>query len=182
MAAETVLRSLHDGGLAGWFGGSLANAVALNPASGEAKDAKGAGAVMNAGWARWTPVNAAAIAAHLVGAVAALVDNKGRVAGQKGVGTTALVKAGLTTAALGVTAWSGVLGAKVHAHQDVPVADGTTPIAATPPDVAAAQKQLKVLQWAIPALTGAIIVISAKGGEQQRATNVAAGILHRITG
>lgn len=64
----------------------------------------------------------------------------------------------------------------------VGVADGTTPIAATPADVGAAQKQLKVLQWAIPALTGAIIVVSAKAGEQQRATNVAAGILHRITG
>lgn len=69
----------------------------------------------------------------------------------------------------------------MHGHQDVPVADGTTPIAATPPDLVAAQKQLKVLQWAIPALTGAIIVVSAKAGEQQRATNVAAGILHRIT-
>jgi hypothetical protein len=77
MPAEPVLRSLHDGGLAGWLGGSLANALALNPGFGEAKIAKGPSAVMNAGWPRWTPVSAA----HPVGAIAALVDNEGRVVG-----------------------------------------------------------------------------------------------------
>ncbi len=33
MAHDTLSRSLHDVGLAAWFGGTLANAVALNPAS-----------------------------------------------------------------------------------------------------------------------------------------------------
>ena len=40
---------------------ALANAVALNPAAGEAVRPSDAGAVANAGWDRWTPVNAAAI-------------------------------------------------------------------------------------------------------------------------
>jgi hypothetical protein len=31
MARDTLSRSLHDLGLAAWFGGTLANAVALNP-------------------------------------------------------------------------------------------------------------------------------------------------------
>jgi hypothetical protein len=57
---STLSRSLHDVGLATWFGGTLANAVALNPASAEAKDPASTGAVANAGWDRWTPVNAAA--------------------------------------------------------------------------------------------------------------------------
>ena len=65
MASNTLSRSLHDLGLSAWFGGSLANAVALNPAAKAAKDAKSAGAVVNAGWDRWTPVNAAAIGAHV---------------------------------------------------------------------------------------------------------------------
>ena len=34
MARNTLSRSLHDVGLAAWFGGTLANAVALNPAAG----------------------------------------------------------------------------------------------------------------------------------------------------
>src|SRR5215218_6238042 len=60
---STLSRSLHDVGLATWFGGTLANAVALNPAAGAAKDASSTGAVANAGWDRWTPVNGAAMGA-----------------------------------------------------------------------------------------------------------------------
>ena len=182
MASNTVSRSLHDLGLSAWFGGSLANAVALNPAAKAAKDAKSAGAVVNAGWDRWTPVNAAAIGAHVAGAAMNLVGNKERVTGQKGVGTMALAKTGLTVAALGITGFARVLGAKVSAHEDVPVQDGTTPLPSTPDKVVAAQKQLKLLQWAIPAVTGALIVISAFAGEQQRPTNAAKGLLERITG
>jgi hypothetical protein len=66
---STVSRSLHDAGLAAWFGGTLANAVALNPATAEAGSSAAAGAVANAAWDRWTPVNAAAIGAHLIGSV-----------------------------------------------------------------------------------------------------------------
>ena len=177
---NTVTRSLHDLGLAGWFGGTLANAVALNPAAAKAGSARSSGAVANAGWARWTPVNAVAISAHLVGGAAQLLQNKGRVVGQSGVATMSLVKAGLTVAALGVTGWSGVLGAKVYRQQDAPVQDGTTPLSTTPAAVASAQRQLKVLQWVIPALTGAIVVISALAGEQQRPSQVISGALSRI--
>ena len=45
---NTLSRSLHDVGLATWFGGTLANAVALNPAAAEAKDPASTGAVANA--------------------------------------------------------------------------------------------------------------------------------------
>lgn len=51
------------------FGGTLANAVALNAAAGETRRLSDAGAVVNAGWDRWTPVNAAAIGANLLGSV-----------------------------------------------------------------------------------------------------------------
>jgi hypothetical protein len=64
MARNTLSRSLHDLGLSAWFGGTLANAVALNAAAGEAGSASDTGRVANAGWDRWTPVNAAAIVAH----------------------------------------------------------------------------------------------------------------------
>ena len=182
MAANTIARSLHDLGLAAWFGGSLANAVALNPAAEAAQDARSAGAVVNAGWDRWTPVNAAAIGAHVLGSAIQLVGNKERIAGQKGVGTVSLVKTALTAAALGITAFSRVLGARVSAHEDVPVQDGTTPSPGTPDSVVAAQKRLTVLQWAIPAVTGALVVVSALAGEQQRPASVIKGVLARITG
>jgi hypothetical protein len=177
---NVVSRSLHDVGLAAWFGGTLANAVALNAAAGATGRYSDAGAVANAGWDRWTPVNAAAIGAHLVGSVGQLAGNRDRLKGQQGVGTMAVVKTGLTAAALGVTAWSRVLGQKVSAAGPVPATDGTTPAPATPADVAAAQKQLSALQWVVPALTGALVVVSAFAGEQQRPAAVAAGALQRL--
>jgi hypothetical protein len=182
MARDTFSRSLHDLGLAAWFGGTLANAVALNPAAGEARDPSSAGRVANAGWNRWTPVNAAAIGVHLIGSVGLLNANRDRLAAQRGVASMTLVKTALTAAALGVTAYSRVLGKKVAKDTDVPVDSATEPSTGTPPEVAKAQKRLAVLQWAVPALTGAILVVNSFAGEQQRASEVQKGLAARLTG
>jgi len=177
---NTLSRSLHDVGLATWFGGTLANAVALNPAAGEANDERSTGAVANAGWDRWTPVNAAAIGAHTVGALGQLVGNRDRLATQKGVASMALAKTALTGAALGATAYSRVLGRKVSEHGAVPAESGTEPSVFTPEDAAGAQRQLRLLQWVVPALTGALVVVSSLAGEQQRPRQVRRGISSRL--
>ena len=182
MARSTLSRSLHDVGLAAWFGGTLANAVALNPAAGQADSPNRSGAVANVGWDRWTPVNAAAIGAHVLGSIGQLAGNKGRLSGQQGVASMALMKIGLTVAALGATAYSRALGKKVSSRTDVPAESGTQPSGQTPQDVAAAQKQLAMLQWAVPALTGALVVVSSYAGEQQRATEVKRGVASRLMG
>jgi hypothetical protein len=180
LAQDTLSRSLHDVGLAAWFGGTLANAVALNPASAEADSAPGTGRVANTGWNRWTPVNAAAIGAHLAGSIGQLAGNKSRIAAQQGVGTMALAKTGLTAAALAVTGYSRLLGRKVAKDTSVPAESATDPTVGTPTDAAQAQKQLSVLQWVVPALTGALIVLSAFAGEQQRPSAVKKGVLARF--
>ncbi len=182
MARNTTSRAMHDLGLATWFGGTLANAVALNPAAGEAGDSQSTGRVANAGWDRWTPVNAAAIGVHIIGSLGQLVANRDRLRVQQGVASMSVAKTALTAAALGATAYSRTLGQKVSQSQDVPAESGTSPTTSTPPDVAKAQKQLAVLQWAIPALTGALVVVSSFAGEQQRATEVHKGIAARILG
>ncbi len=181
MAQDTLSRSLHDVGLAAWFGGTLANAVALNPAAAETADPESTGRVANTGWNKWTPVNAAAIGAHLAGSVGELVGNRGRLAAQEGVATMSLAKTGLTVAALGATGYSRLLGRKVAKDTSVPAASGTEPTVDTPIEVVRAQKKLSALQWVIPALTGALIVISAFAGEQQRPSQVKKGILSRFT-
>jgi hypothetical protein len=182
MSRNTVSRSLHDLGLSAWFGGTLANAVALNPAAAHAVGAADVGAVTNAGWDRWTPVNAAAIGAHLIGSVGQIGGNKARLKDQEGVASMALAKTGLTAAALGVTAYSRVLGKKISANGAVPASSGTEPAATTPPEVAAAQRQLRLLQWVVPALTGALVVVSAFAGEQERASEVHKGLVKRVIG
>jgi hypothetical protein len=55
--------------------------------------------------------------------------------------------------------------------------DGATePAPGTSKEVAGAQQQLKYLQWALPVLTGAITVLGAQQGEQQRPAQILAGL------
>ena len=177
---NTFARSLNELGLAAWFGGSLMGTIGVNGAAAEVDQPPQRARVANAGWNRWTPVNLAAIGAHLAGATLLTVGNKGRIAGQKGVGATSVVKTVVTGAALAATAYARALGQKITAAGDVPVEGGTTPSPQTPPEVADAQRKLSALQWAIPALTGTLVVMDALMGEQQRPSEVSAGVLSRI--
>ena len=177
MARNTLSRSLHDLGLSAWFGGTLANAVALNAAAAEA--GRDTGKVANAGWDRWTPVNALAIGAHLVGSVGQLIGNKGRVAQQEGVASMSATKTLLTAAALGATAYSRALGKKVDAAGNPSARSGTKATKLTKAETAQAMAQLDQLQWVIPALTGALVVVSSYAGEQQRASEVIKGVAQK---
>ena len=174
---NTVARTLHDVGLAAWFGGSLMGAVGLNGAAAAVDQPQQRLRVANAGWARWTPVNLAGIAAHVAGGSVLLVANKGRLASQRGVATATIAKTALTGLALAATGYSRVLGAKLQRVGDAPVEGGTTPTSGTPEEVAKVQRQLDVLQWVIPGLPGATLVLNAKMGEQQRPTKVTTGLL-----
>jgi hypothetical protein len=166
---NTVVRSLHDLGAAAWFGGSLMGAVGVNGASRDVSDPIERSKISSSGWARWAPVSAAAIGAHLVGGAGLLLAHRGRVRTQDGVGANTAIKAALTVAALGTTAYSGLLGAKLaKTGADAYTEGGTVPGDATPGDVAAIQQRLRVLQWATPVLTGTLIVLGAQQGEQQR--------------
>ncbi|GAA5038050.1 hypothetical protein [Actinopolymorpha pittospori] len=93
---NTVMRELHDLGLAAWFGGSVMGAVGLNPAAEEQGTEVEKARVASSGWAKWTPVNAAAIAVHLVGAVGLAIANRRRIGAQKGVLASTLAKTALT--------------------------------------------------------------------------------------
>jgi hypothetical protein len=174
---NTVVRSLHDLGLAAWFGGSLAGAVGFNGAAADVPDEKLRLRVANAAWARWTPVNLVGITAHLIGGAGILYANKDRVAAQQGVGPSTIAKAALTGAALAVTGYSRVLGKKLEKADGEPVEGGTDPSPMTSPDVAKVQRQLKVCQWLVPGLTAGIEVLNALHGEQQRPNQQAPGIL-----
>ncbi len=177
---DTIARSLHDVGLASWFGGSLMGAVGLNAAAGEVTDSTQRARVANQGWARWTPVNGAAIGAHVLGAIQLTWTNKSRIVAQRGVKTATYAKSAMTLAALAATAYSRILGKRMQRAGDVPVEGGTEPAATTPGQVEQAQRQLRVLQWAIPALTGGMLVLNSVMGEQQRPTRVGGGIFGRL--
>ena len=168
---NTVIRAMHDLGGAAWFGGTLMGAIGVNGGSKDVKDPAERAAVAAAGWARWAPISAAAIGAHLIGGAGLLAANRDRVRAQQGAAANALIKSVLTAAAIGTTVYSGILGARIATEAgSAPVEGGTVPSETTPDKVAKLQQQQRVLQWITPALTGGILVLGAQQGEQQRAS------------
>jgi hypothetical protein len=119
-----------------WAGGLVwrvaDGAVGLNGAAAAVDRPEQRLRVANAGWARWTPVNLAGIAAHVAGGAVLLVANKGRVAGQRGVARATIAKTALTGLALAATGSAWGLGAKLQRVGDAPVEGGTTPTAGSP--------------------------------------------------
>lgn len=81
---NTVVRSMHDLGLATWFGGALMGAVGLNGATAHAKDPQERLRLSSMGWGRWTPVQIAAVGAHVIGGFGLAGGNNGCLGVQQG--------------------------------------------------------------------------------------------------
>ncbi|APU14419.1 hypothetical protein [Actinoalloteichus fjordicus] len=164
---NTVVRAVHDLGLAVWFGGSLMGAVGLTGASEESSSAAERSRIAAAGWRSWSPVNVVAVGAHLLGGLALTKANRERIRQQDGVAASSVAKAVLTGAALAATFYARRLGRTLEAMTDQPVpARGAGDHVA--PELITLQQRLRTAQWAVPLLTGAIEVLSALQGEQQR--------------
>jgi hypothetical protein len=138
-----------------WSPGSLMGAVGLNGAAEDEGGNLRTAQIASNGWARWTPFNAAAIGAHLLGGAGVLLVNRRRVVGQRGVGASTVAKALLTAAALGATGYSRVLGKKIELASSPDPSDAEK-ADAVPIGIEQAQQQLRVAQWTIPLLTGAL--------------------------
>ncbi|OEJ35167.1 hypothetical protein [Streptomyces subrutilus] len=175
---NTVLRSLHDIGLAAWFGGSLMGAVGLNGAAkGHSDSWRDNARIASAGWAKWTPVSAVAIGAHLVGGSGLLAANASRVATQQGVAASTVAKTVLTGVALAATAYARMLGKKIELASSQDPQDAEEAAAAF--DINKAERQLSYAQWLVPAVTGGLLVLNALHGEQQRPDQQAQGMWQR---
>ena len=179
---NTVVRSLHDLGLAAWFGGSLMGNLGVNGGAAAAREPTERLRIAGEGWDRWAPVNAAAVAATTLGGIGLTLVNRSRLVAQRGVATTATVKAAVTFGAMAASGYARVLGRRLESRQQEPVEGPTTPAGATAEDVAGIQRQLRVVQWSVTALTGTMVVINAYMGEQQRPKAVVSGTLGRLTG
>ncbi|MGW2304623.1 hypothetical protein [Streptomyces sp. NPDC001809] len=176
---NTLIRSLHDVGLAAWFGGSLMGAVGLNGAAeSEGGTQRDTDRIASAGWAKWTPVNAAAIGAHLFGGGGLLAVNAHRVATQQGVAASTAAKTAVTAAALAAAAYTRVLGKKIELASSSDPEDAEK-AGKHPVDLDKARRHLAWAQWAVPALTGCLVVLNALHGEQQRPTEQASGMWER---
>jgi hypothetical protein len=168
---NTFIRAANEVSLAVWFGGSLMGATGLERGAAVADGDKHR--VESTAWKTWQPVQIAAIATQLASGAALTFANRKRVAGQRGVARTSAIRTGLTGAALAMTILAARAGAKVAADAERdPVADDPV----DEPD----ERRLRVAQWMVPALTGAMVVMDAFMGEQQRPNQVLRGTIERI--
>lgn len=174
---NTIVRSMHDLGLAAWFGGTLMGAVGLNGGAAGASDPQERLKLSSAGWARWTPVQLVAMTVHGIGGVGLLLGNKTRLAGQAEARNNTALKLVTTGLAVAASVWAGLLGAQIARHADEGGTGVTEPSESSSTALAAAQKQQRIGQWIAPALTGLLIVLAAQQGEQQRP---AAGLLRPL--
>ena len=179
---NTVARTVRDLGLANWFGGSLMGAVALNGSAGAVSDARERSRVPRAGWQRWTPLEAAGILAVVAGDSVLIASRPQHLAAQHGYARNLAVKLAINGAAVAATAATWLLGRRLDQTGEVPVEGATEPSQDTPAEAASAQRGLRVLQWVVPMLTGAHIVMNAVLGEQERPRVVAQGVIRRGRG
>lgn len=156
MADNTFLRVVHDLSQAAWFGGALRGAIETDTAPDPARSG-------------WQPITNAAIAAHLAAGLGLTFANKGRITIQRGAATVTAVKTGLTVAALGMELYSRRVAGEPSELAD----DGSTD------RQEARERASKMSRWSLVALTGAVIAVGARMGEQQRPSQLAAGISDR---
>jgi hypothetical protein len=177
---NSFIRAANEVSLAVWFGGALMGATGV---------ARGAGAtdgdphrVESAAWSAWQPIQVAAIATQLASGAALTLANRKRVAGQRGVARTSAIRTGLTGAAVAMTVLAARTGNKIASDHD---SDGDSlgfsrKDADANAEADGDERRLRVAQWMVPALTGAIVVMDAFMGEQQRPNQVVRGALERI--
>ncbi len=154
MKRETAWRGARDLGLAVWLGGALMGAVGLNGTAARAADRVVAARITSTGWSRWTPVGAGAITLHLIGLAGTVAMQRRHV-----VRPATVVKAATTMAAMAASTYSYIVGKQIqHAALD---GDNVT----TEADLDAerhqrllrAERGLGWVQWAVPALTAALV-------------------------
>ncbi|MCS5721030.1 hypothetical protein N1028_02100 [Herbiconiux sp. CPCC 203407] len=176
---NTLVRGMHDVGLAAWFGGTLMGAVGLNGATATANDPTERLRLSSLGWAKWAPVQLVAIITHGIGGIGLITGNKARLAGQPEARSNTKVKLVITGLAGAASLYSAILGATIGKHADEGGEGVTEPGPTASKALAAAQRKQRILQWVIPALTGTLIVLASQQGEQQRPV---AGFLRKVTG
>jgi hypothetical protein len=191
--SELAWRTLHDVGLATWFGGSVFGSVALphepsqlpadlRVAPAEKKKDPGSSSdvlsvVEAATWLRWQPVLAGAVVTHLVGGAGLLAWNWQRHQHQKGVAATTVVKTAVTAAAIGLTVGAAVDGMRAERlREQAENGDDGPEVRRSRERIA---RRMRVVGPLIPATTGALLVLGAIESEEQQPRSIAEGVVQK---
>jgi hypothetical protein len=165
---DKFARAAHDLGLAGWFGGALMGASAVNGTAKKEGQTGTSVRIANEAWRRWSPFWAASVAMYGLGSTQLIRANTSRMRRQSGVRELAALKAALSLAALGASGYARIL------------ARGLPEDSAPTAEQAEARKRLARTQWAVPGLLAGAVAVNALMGEQQRPIHVAKGVLRSL--
>jgi hypothetical protein len=158
-------RAAHELGIAALLGGNLFGRLALHPSVDRISDPRERGEVVNAAWRRYGTVNTVgllALTAGWAGARAEEARGPAKLTGRERA--LARVKDGLVgtvfvTGAL--TAIEGIRFSRQAPDGAVPLADGSTPDATTPPRAARMKRTLNVLGAAALGAETALVAVNA---------------------
>jgi len=158
-------RAAHELGVAALLGGNLFGRLALHPSVERISDPAERGEVVNAAWRRYGTINSVgliALTAGWAGARAEEARGPGRLTARER--SLARVKDGLvaTVFVTGVlTAIEGVRFSRQAPDGAVPLADGSTPDASTPPRAARMKRTLNVLGATAIGAEAALVTVNA---------------------
>ncbi|MGY1672284.1 hypothetical protein [Geodermatophilus sp. SYSU D00710] len=183
-----VAQAVHDLGAALWFGGAVMGIAGVNKSGSDLTTGIDKVRVASSAWSRFSPAQWGGIAATLGSGLQLTRVGGRRLALQKGFGSVGALKAALTVAGAGATAYAAYTGKKIgelaeKANRDgggLDVKDATLPSAGTPPEIAKWQGRQRVAQAAVPTLAGAVIVCNAWLVQSYRLGSTAKGVLGRL--
>jgi hypothetical protein len=183
-----IAQAVHDLGTALWFGGSVMGIAGVNKSGADLTTGIDKVRVASSAWSRFSPAQWGGIAATLGTGLQLTSSNKARLALQEGYGTVGTLKAALTVAGAGATAFAAYSGAKIGklaeqaagADGSLDVKDATLPSAGTPPEIRKWQARQRVTQAAVPALAGGVIVCNAWLVQAYRPMSTVKGLLGKV--
>lgn len=183
--SHVLAQAVHDLGAALWFGGAVMGVAGVNKSGNDLRDGLDKVEVANSAWSRFAPVEWAGIAAVLGAGAQLTRASKGRLALQDGWLRAGGTKAAVAVAGAGATAYAAYTGQKIGklAKQTGPsldAKDASTPTASTPAELASWQKKQRAVQYLVPALSGANIVLNSYLTQTYRPGALAKGFVRRL--
>jgi hypothetical protein len=182
-----LAQAVHDLGAALWFGGSVMGVAGVNKSGSDLTSSLDKVRVASSAWGRFSPAQWGGILATLGTGLQLTNSNKTRLALQEGYGRVGTVKAALTVAGAGATAFAAYSGGKIGKLAEeadragnLEVKDATLPSAGTPPEIKAWQGRQRVAQAAVPLLAGGVIVCNAWLVQAYRPASTVKGLLGKL--
>jgi len=187
-STRVLVQSVHDLGAALWFGGAVMGVAGVNKSGSDLRDGLDKVRVAESAWSRFAPAEWAGILAVLGAGAQLTRSSSAHLAAQHGWARAGGTKAGVAVAGAAATAFAAYSGKKIGdlteraaaSGRAVDVQDASVPNAQTPPEVAAWQKRQRAVQYLVPVLSGANIVLNSYLVQTYRPRSVLRGVLKRV--